>query len=790
MGGGWHSGGVAVPEWMRTDERVRHHHHRPATPGVSADFPEWVGAPLREALAARGVQRLWQHQVLAAEAAFSGRHVALATGTASGKSLAYLLPVLTAAVDGRVGLETSRRGPLELGRGHSALYLAPTKALAHDQLRVATGLSLPGARITALDGDSDAAERRFARDFARLVLTNPDMLHRSVLPRHQGWARLLSTLRYVVVDEAHRYRGVFGAHMSAVLRRLRRLARHYGADPVVISASATVTGAADLLIRLAGVADVCEVADDTSARPALDFLLWQPAEDPHHEAADLLARLVGEGRQTLAFTTSRVQAELVALRARRGLADPGLIASYRSGYLAGDRRALEAALQDGQLRGVASTNALELGVDIAGVDAVVTCGFPGTVAALWQQVGRAGRAGRDALGVLVARPEPLDAYLCAHPELVFDHPVERTVLHPDNPHVLAPHVAAAAQELPVTLDDTVWFGPSLPGLLDGLTAAGHLRRRAAGWYWTRPDRAVDAIDLRSAGGRSVEVVEEATGRVVGQVDPAAADRTVHEGAVYLHQGEQWRVTRYDPEAHAALAVPDRPGYFTQPLGESDVRVVAERAGRALPGARLSFGSVELTSQVTGFLRRDEASGKVWDSHPLELPRRVLRTQAVWFTVPGDALTGIAPRDLPGAAHAAEHCAIGLLPAFAPCDRWDIGGLSTTCHPDTGGLTVFVHDGHPGGSGFAERGFQLAERWLAATLERLLTCDCAAGCPACVVSPKCGNGNQPLAKEAAITLLAAVLRDDRPHDVPRQDQRPGWHPAPAAVRPGRPEPRQG
>ncbi|MGC3995666.1 MAG: DEAD/DEAH box helicase [Propionicimonas sp.] len=746
---------MAVPEWLASDERVRHHFHRPAAAGVTAEFPEWVSGTVRDAFGRLGVQRLWAHQAIAADTAFQGRHVALATGTASGKTVGYLLPVLAATVDNRIGFAVPERVPLDLGRGHSALYLAPTKALAHDQLRVLTSLDVT-AKVSALDGDSDLVERRFARDFAQVVLTNPDMLHRSVLPRHPQWVRLLSTLRYVVVDEAHRYRGVFGAHVAAVLRRLRRLAHHYGADPVFISASATVCGAGELLERLAGVDAVVEVATDTSTRPALDYLLWRPEGDPHHEAADLLARLVDDGRQTLAFTTSRVQAELVALRAQRRVESPAAVASYRGGYLAEDRRELEAGLQSGQLTGVACTNALELGVDISGVDAVISCGFPGTVAALWQQVGRAGRAGRDALGILIARPDPLDAYLCEHPELIFDRPVERTVLHPENPHVLAPHVAAAAQELPVTAADTRWFGATLPGLLDGLTAAGHLRRRASGWYWTRADRAADQIDLRSVGGRSVEVVEEATGRVIGQVDPAAADRTVHEGAVYLHQGGQWRVVGYDPDSHAALAVPDRPGYFTQPQSTAEVRVVEELRGRPLGPARLSFGAVELTSQVTGFLRRDEASGKVWDSAPLDLPRRVLRTRSVWFTVPDDLLAAIPPRDLAGAAHAAEHCAIGLLPAFAPCDRWDIGGLSTTLHPDTGELTIFVHDGHPGGSGFAERGYELAEAWLRGTLDRLRTCECVAGCPACVVSPKCGNGNQPLAKAAAATLLALVL----------------------------------
>ncbi len=747
--------GVAVPEWLATDPRIRHHHHRPASVGATSDFPEWVGQPVRDALAGIGVTRLWEHQAIAACAAFEGRHVALATGTASGKTVGYLLPVLAATAESRLGFDVAQRGPLELGRGHSAIYLAPTKALAHDQLRVCESLGLPGWRVSALDGDSDTVERRFARDFGQFVLTNPDMLHRSVLPRHQQWTRLLSTLRYVVVDEAHRYRGVFGAHVSAVLRRLRRLANHYGADPVFITASATVSDAGPLLERLVGVPDAVEVGSDTSARPALDFLLWQPEKDPHHEAADLLARLVADGRQTLAFTTSRVQAELVALRAQREL-PAGSVAAYRGGYLADDRRRLEAGLQTRQLQGVACTNALELGVDISGVDAVVTCGFPGTLAGLWQQAGRAGRAGRDALAVLIARPDPLDAYLCAHPELIFDRPVERTVLHPENPHVLAPHVAAAAQELPVTLADTRYFGDTLPALLDGLTAAGHLRRRSTGWFWTRPDRAVDAIDLRSANGRSVEVVEDATGRVVGQMDPAAADRTVFEGAIYLHQGEQWLVTGYDRAGHTALAVRERAGYFTQPLAESDVRIVAPLRTRDLGAAIVTFGMVELSSRVTGFLRRDEATGKVWDSHPLEAPLRLLRTQSVWYTVPSAALAGLASRDLPGAAHAAEHCAIGLLPAFAPCDRWDIGGLSTTLHPDTGELTVFVHDGHPGGAGFAERGYEVVEGWLAATLERLRTCSCATGCPACVVSPKCGNGNQPLEKAAAADLLSLII----------------------------------
>jgi helicase/secretion neighborhood putative DEAH-box helicase len=746
---------MALPDWLEADPRIRHHHHRPATPGVTADFPEWVDPAIRDALVAIGVNRLWRHQALAADAAFGGRHVALATGTASGKTLAYLLPVLAAAVSGRTGFATAS-GPLGVRRGHTALYLAPTKALAHDQLRVCRSIDVPGWQPVALDGDSEAAERRFARDFGQLILSNPDMLHRAVLPNHQQWVRLLAGLRYVVIDEAHRYRGVFGSHVAAVLRRLRRLANHYGADPVFISASATVSGAAELLGRLAGVSEVTEITIDDSARASLDYLLWQPDGDPHHEAAELLARLVKDGKQTLAFTSSRVQAELVAVRARRLAGDISPIESYRGGYLASDRRELEAGLQSGALRGVACTNALELGVDISGVDAVLTCGFPGTRSALWQQAGRAGRSGRDALGILVARPDPLDAYLCAHPDLIFAEPVEQTILHPHNPHVLGLHVAAAAAELPVGPDDTAYFGDTLPGLLEALTRAGHLRQRGTRWFWTRPDRPVDAIDLRSMAGKSLAVVEESTGRVIGQVDPAAGDRTVHVGAIYLHQGDQWLVSDYRPDEGVALVSRAEQGYFTQPQGDSTVSILSKFRSRPLGAGVVAFGDVELSSRVTGYLRRDEATGKVWDSLPLDLPQHVLRTHAVWYTVPAEALSAIPAADLPGAAHGAEHTAIGLLPAFAPCDRWDIGGLSTTWHPDTGELTVFVHDGHPGGAGFAERGYQVVEQWLAATLERLRTCKCADGCPACVVSPKCGNGNNPLNKVAAAQLLALLV----------------------------------
>ncbi len=655
-------------------------------------------------------------------------------------------------------------------RPHTALYLAPTKALAHDQLRAAGELGLDGWRLAGIDGDSEPNEREWARDYASYLFTNPDLLHRSLLPGHERWASFLAGLRYVVIDESHRYRGVFGAHVAAVLRRLRRICARYGSSPTFVLASATATNAATSAAELIGCTeDEVEVVDrDASPHGAVELVLWQPEGPPSDDATRLLAELVDAGRQTVAFVGSRRVAELIALRARDRLSSPARIESYRSGYLAADRRRLERDLQTGVVNGIASTNALELGVDISGLDAVVITGFPGTRAALWQQAGRAGRRGTESLVVLIAAPNPLDAYLFDHPELLLDAPVEETVVHADNPYVLGPHLAAAAQELPLTRADVDWFGPGMIALVERLQRQGVLRGRKDGWFWTRGERAVDAIDLRSGGGPVVEIVEADTGRVLGTVDPVAADGTVHAGAVYLHQGETYLVDDLDHDEGEALVRPARPGYFTQPRSSWDVRITGERASRPFGRGRLSFGDVEVRSRVLGYLRRDELTGTVWDETPLDLPEHTLRTTSVWWTLDltavaessgssgSSGLDGLSPNQLAGAAHGAEHTAIGLLPLFAPCDRWDIGGLSTVLHPDTGLLTVFVHDGHPGGAGFAERGFAVADQWWRATLERLRSCACELGCPACVVSPKCGNGNQTLDKAAAILLLSALL----------------------------------
>ena len=739
-------------------ERVTHVEHVPARVGRPASWPVWVPTLLTERLALQGVTSPWEHQAQAADLAHGGTSVVLATGTASGKSLGYLLPVLSA---------------LLADEKATALYLSPTKALATDQLRAVRALNLMAVRAATYDGDTAHEERDWVRRFGSYVLTNPDMLHRSVLPRHADFSRFLRGLRYVVVDECHTYRGVFGSHVAQVLRRLRRVCARYGAHPVFVLASATVSEPEVSASRLVGL-PITAVSEDASPRGTTEFALWEPPLMPDYggengapvrrsttaEVGDLLADLVVEGARTIAFTRSRRGAEAVALNARRAVSEVAeelgpRIAAYRAGYLPEERRELEKRLQSGDLLGVAATNALELGVDVAGLDAVILSGWPGTVASVWQQAGRAGRAGQGALAVFVARDDPLDTYLVHHPSAIFGRPVEATVLDPSNPYVLGPHLCCAAAELPLTEADLELFEGAGPVVAD-LVRRGLLRHRPRGWFWTSRDRP-DA-DLRGAGGPPVRLVETTTGRLLGTVDASSAHGQAHTGAVYLHQGETYVVDRLDLEEAVALVRPDDPDYSTSARDITDIRVVETQASAAYDGVTLSLGTVDVTNQVVSFLRKRVGTGEVLGEEPLDLPARELRTKSVWYTDSAPVLerAGLEWADVPGAAHAAEHAAIGLLPLFATCDRWDIGGVSTALHEDTGECTVFVYDGSPGGAGFAERGYARRAAWLRSTREAIASCECATGCPSCVQSPKCGNGNEPLDKAGAVRFLDAIL----------------------------------
>jgi DEAD/DEAH box helicase domain-containing protein len=744
-------------------DRLTHTEHMPARGGRYADWPPGVRPEVVAGAARCGVKQLWAHQAQAMELALAGRHVVIATGTASGKSLAYLGPVLSTLLDG---------ADAPNGRGATALYLAPTKALAADQRRRVAELET-GVRAAVHDGDTPMEEREWVRQYAAYVLTNPDMLHRGILPGHARWASFLRSLRYVVVDECHTYRGVFGSHVAHVLRRLRRLCARYGSAPVFVLASATSADPGASAGLLTGL-PVAEVTEDASPRGELVFGLWEPPltelqgeqgapvrRSATAEAAELLTDLVRDGTRSVVFIRSRRGAELVSVLAQERLAGTGLaprVAAYRGGYLAEERRALERALQTGDLLGVASTSALELGVDVTGLDAVLLAGYPGTRASLWQQAGRAGRAGQGALAVLIARDDPLDTYLVHHPDALFRRPVESTVLDPANPHVLAPHLCAAAAELPLADGDLALFGATAERLLPQLERRGLLRRRPNGWYWTRRERAADGIDIRGSGGAPVKIIEADTGRLLGTVDAATAHTTVHQGAVHLHQGRSYLVRELDLEDAVALVEEADPPYSTTARDTTAISILATDEQVGWGDAVLCYGSVEVTNQVVSFLRRKLITGEVLGETRLDLPPRTLRTRAVWWSVTDDQLAAAAidPAELPGAAHAAEHASIGLLPLFATCDRWDIGGVSVPLHPDTGLATVFVYDGHPGGAGFAERAYRRAREWLTATREAIDACECERGCPSCVQSPKCGNGNEPLDKAAAVRLLDVLL----------------------------------
>ncbi|WP_435969362.1 DEAD/DEAH box helicase [Streptomyces sp. Qhu_M48] len=769
--------------------RITHTEHMPAREGRHAVWPHRIRPEVIAAIQAAGIEHPWAHQAEAAEHALDGESVVIATGTASGKSLAYLAPVLTTLLDGAEAPN---------GRGTTALYLSPTKALAADQRRAVRELAAPlGNRIrpAVYDGDTPVEEREWVRQYANYVLTNPDMLHRGILPSHPRWASFLRSLRYVVIDECHTYRGVFGSHVAQVLRRLRRICARYGSDPVFLLASATSAEPALAAGRLTGL-PVTEVSDDASPRGELVFALWEPPLTDLHgergapvrrtataETADLLTDLTRQGVRSVAFVRSRRGAELISVIAQERLAETDRslarrVAAYRGGYLPEERRALERALHSGELLGLAATTALELGVDVSGLDAVLIAGYPGTRASLWQQAGRAGRSGEGALAILIARDDPLDTFLVHHPEAIFDQPVESTVLDPDNPYVLAPHLCAAAAELPLTEPDLALFGPAVPDLLPQLEAAGLLRRRSTGWYWTRRERAADLTDIRGGGGSPVRIVESGTGRLLGTVDEAASHTAVHEGAVHLHQGRTYLVRELDLKDSVALVEEAVPPYSTTARDTTSITVLDTDTEIPWGAGRLCFGSVEVTNQVVSFLRRRLITGEVLGETRLDLPPRTLRTRAVWWTVTEDQLDAarITPEILGGALHAAEHASIGMLPLFATCDRWDIGGVSVPLHPDTLLPTVFVYDGHPGGAGFAERAFHTARAWLTATREAIASCECEAGCPSCIQSPKCGNGNDPLHKRGAVRLLTELLREAPEEGPEEQPEGPSEVPA--------------
>ncbi len=730
---------------------------------------------LVEAIKAGGTPRLYTHQAKAIDAVRDGQHVAVATSTASGKTLCYNVPVLEA-----IAQNSQTR----------AIYLFPTKALAQDQLRALkelihhfkTAVGKDGnrppqinPRFGAYDGDTPKNSRTRLRQEANIILTNPDMLHIGILPNHRLWGHFLKDLRFVVVDEAHIYRGVFGSHVAAVLRRLTRLCRLYGNQPQFICCSATIANPGEHVERLTGCKPLV-VDEDGSPQAPKQFALWNPPfidkkktarRSPNGEAANIFAQLTRHNVRNITFTKARVVAELILSYARQTLdrTAPELkdrIASYRAGYLAEHRREIEQALFHGRLIGVTATSALELGVDVGGLDATVSVGYPGTVASLWQQAGRAGRGNSSSLAILVGLDNPLDQYFMRHPAQLFGRPHEHALIDPGNVYILEQHLPCAAYELPLTPDDESHFGHGFVEAMVNLEEQGLTTYEADHdkWYYRGKEYPAQHVSIRSIGSRPIALVDgKRKFKRLEEMDEATAFSRVHPGAIYMHQGENYLVTELDLQKAQAVLMEARVDYYTQAHEQSDINIIRSMQHREMKYSAVYWGAVRVTQQVVGYRRVRHFSEANLGDTPLDMPANIFETRAVWWDVPLEWARHLSRRgwDFMGGLHAVEHAAIGLLPLFAMCDRWDIGGLSTPAHPDTERPQIFIYDGYPGGVGIAEQGFNLITDLWEATLATIKECPCDDGCPSCIYSPKCGNNNQPLDKRAAIWILESLLR---------------------------------
>jgi DEAD/DEAH box helicase domain-containing protein len=741
--------GVQLWDDLLTGEELAHLTSEPARDARSSPFPDDLHPRVRAALEARGIDALYAHQAEAWAASARSEHVIVTTGTASGKSLAFNLPVLDAL---------AREPKLR------ALYLYPTKALSQDQVRALTELHVPRVRPAIYDGDTETERRWQIRKWANLILTNPDMLHVGVLPHHDRWGDVLSNLRYVVVDEAHVYRGVFGSHVANVLRRLRRLARVYGADPQFLLASATIANPAELARALVGV-DATVVEADAAPRAERTIALWNPplldAElglrgSALGEASKLMADLVSRGLRTLCFTKGRAVAELIHRFTTQRLDDPSLarrLSPYRAGYTPAQRREIERRLIEGDLLGVTATEALELGIDVGLLDCVISVGFPGTVASLRQQWGRAGRR-EHGLAVLIASEDALDQYFMRQPETLLRRRVEAAILDHENTRVLDGHVRAAAFEAPLDDADRAVLGDLA---LARAAELPELKETKAGYVWNGRDYPAGRFGLRSTAPDSFTIVDAETGTVLGIAERERAYSTVHEGAVYLHAGDSYRVLELDLETRTALVSLYAGDYYTQPKKETTTAIEEPLRSEHRLGLELFFGRVSVTEQVVAYQRKSIRTQETMETIALVLPETNFETEAIWFAPTPEQLEDLEEMPkLLGSLHAAEHSLIAILPLWAMCDRWDIGGLSTNLHFQTRAPTIFVYDGHAGGVGITERGFEAFEGWAADTAKMLAGCPCERGCPSCVQSPKCGNLNEPLDKAGARTLLERML----------------------------------
>lgn len=748
---------TALLDGGRADGRLVREAFEAAREPTFAELPADLHPKLTGALGAAGIDALFSHQATALQSAWQSTTI-VTTGTASGKSLCFQLPTL----------ETLLADPRA-----RAIYLYPTKALAQDQARALHRFGLhKEIRPAIYDGDTPREDRAAIRRKSNVILTNPDMLHVGLLPHHARWGDLLSNLAVVVVDEAHVYRGVFGSHVANVLRRLRRIAAAYGTTPRFLLASATIANPVELAERLTGLDDVQLVDEDASPGARRQIAMWNPPLEDEvlqtrrsvlAEAAEIVARLAREGARTICFMKSRKGVELVAKMAADDLERSGdhelaaRVAAYRAGYTPQQRRELEGKLVSGELLAVVTTDALELGIDIGALDAAVCVTFPGTVASLRQMWGRAGRRGRG-LAVYVAGEDALDQFFCRHPDEFLDRSVEAAILHHENEHIHLPHLVCAAHEGPIDPDsDAEFLGPRVRAHCEALAAQGTLIERHGRFTLRRPeDFPAAGVSLRSGSPESVQIVDGLHGELLGDVELARACTTVHDGAVYMHMGRQYEVRELDLHARRAIVEPFKGDWYTQPKREIDTVVERLIDRRECCGVTLSFGMVTVSEQVLAFQRKKLQTREVLSLEALDLPRTEYTTQALWYELPRDILGDLPLEVMLGSLHATEHSQIAVLPLLAMCDRWDVGGLSTNLHPQTGGPAIFIYDGHPGGVGITLQGYRQFEQ-LTRDAQRLISeCPCESGCPSCVQSPKCGNLNEPLHKQGALELLEAML----------------------------------
>jgi len=742
-------------------QQIAHTEHIPARRARYAKLKRHLPAALQHALGKVGAGKLYVHQAQAINAIRDGHHVIVATSTASGKTLIYNVPVLESVI-------TDARS--------RALYLFPTKALAQDQLRSLRQLIqyvAPGLRYGTYDGDTPRGSRRRLRRSASIILTNPDMLHMGILPNHSLWSKFLANLKYVVIDEAHVYRGVFGSQVACVLRRLLRLCDFYGANPQFICCSATLANPGEHAARLVSV-PVAVIQKDGSPQAAREFVLWNPPfidgartarRSALIEATTLFAEMVRHGLRNITFTKARKVAELILMYAQDILAKDApelgaLIRSYRAGYSPELRREIEHGLFSGQLLGVTATTALELGIDVGHLDATVLVGYPGTLASTWQQAGRAGRGVREALNVLIGLHNPLDQYFMRHPEALFDRSPEHALIAPDNVYILKKHLPCAAYERPLMSEDEDLFGPGFVDAMVELERSRSFEYRNDRWYFRGSGYPAEQVSLRSISASKVAILDESQNyRVMEELEETRAPGCIYPGAIYLHQGESFLIAHLDLDKGVAYASPVDVEYHTAPREVNQVDIVGILREKDMLTAKAYLGELRVTQQVIGFRRLQQFRGTVLSEEPLDMPAQSFTTMGLWFDVPAAIARKVGRRglDFGGGLHAVEHAAIAILPLFAMCDRLDIGGLSTPSHPDTGRAQIFIYDALPGGVGISEKGFSLLRKLWETTLSAISECPCEAGCPSCIQSPKCGNNNEPLDKQAAILILQSLLR---------------------------------